>query len=122
GCAALGGCGGWRVGARTCGRAARPLGVRSSAVLFRHVLPNSSGPVLSMTTLQFGASILWIAALSFLGYGAPPPQPEWGLLVAEGREYIVSSPWLTLLPGLAIVLTVLSISRTNSIFSSTRKD
>lgn len=102
--------------------AAHHIGAGRFTVLFRHVLPNSYSAVLSMTALQFGASILWIAALSFLGYGAPPPQPEWGLLVAEGREYIVSSPWLTLLPGLVIVLTVLSISRINSIFSSTRED
>lgn len=95
--------------------AAHHIGARPGNVLFRHVLPNSYTAVLSMTALQFGSAILWIAALSFLGYGAPPPQPEWGLLVAEGREYIVSSPWLVLLPGIVIVLTVLSISRIASV-------
>jgi len=106
-----------RVRALTFIESSRHLGVRPVGVLWHHVLPNSYGPVLSMTTLQFGASILWIAALSFLGYGAPPPQPEWGLLVAEGREYIASSPWLTMLPGLVIILTVLSISRVSRLLS-----
>ncbi|GAA3923965.1 ABC transporter permease [Microbacterium invictum] len=106
-----------RVRALTFVESARHLGVRPVGVLWHHVLPNSYGPVLSMTTLQFGASILWIAALSFLGYGAPPPQPEWGLLVAEGREYISSNPTLTLLPGLVIILTVLSISRVSRLLS-----
>lgn len=100
--------------------AAHHLGAGPFTVLFRHVLPNSYTAVLSMTALQFGSAILWITALSFLGYGAPPPHPEWGLLVAEGREYIVSSPWLTLLPGLVIVLTVLTISRLNQIFTTPR--
>ena len=101
--------------------AARHIGARPATVLLRHVLPNSYTAVLSMTALQFGSAILWIAALSFLGYGTPPPDPEWGLLVAEGREYIVSSPWLTLLPGLVIVLTVLSISRVSALFRDSRE-
>ncbi|MDK1358682.1 ABC transporter permease [Arthrobacter sp. zg-Y1219] len=101
--------------------AAQHIGARPATVLFRHVLPNSYTAVLSMTALQFGSAILWIAALSFLGYGTPPPHPEWGLLVSEGREYIVSSPWLTLLPGLVIVLTVLSISRVSALFRDTRE-
>lgn len=109
-----------RVRALTFVESSRHLGVRPIGVLWHHVLPNSCGPVLSMTTLQFGASILWIAALSFLGYGAPPPHPEWGLLVAEGREYIASSPWLTLLPGLVLILTVLSISRVSALISHGR--
>ncbi|GAA3668225.1 ABC transporter permease [Arthrobacter ginkgonis] len=100
---------------------AHHIGAGSKTVLFRHVLPNSYSAVLSMTALQFGHSILWIAALSFLGYGAPPPQPEWGLLVAEGREYIVSSPWLTVLPGIVIVLTVLSISRVSALFRTNQE-
>ncbi|AWB90165.1 ABC transporter permease [Homoserinimonas hongtaonis] len=91
--------------------ASHHLGNTRWAVLHRHIFPNSFTAVLSLTALQFGLSILWISALSFLGYGSPPPQPEWGLLVSEGREYIVSSPWLVLLPGLVITVTVLSISR-----------
>lgn len=100
--------------------AAQHTGAGTGRLLFRHVLPNSYAAVLSMTALQFGSAILWIAALSFLGYGAPPPEPEWGMLVAEGREYIVSSPWLTILPGVAIVLTVLTISRISGLFQQNR--
>ena len=91
------------------------LGARRAAVLLGHVLPNSYTAVLSLTALQFGSAILWISALSFLGYGAPPPQPEWGLLVSEGRDYIVSSPWLVLLPGLVITLAVVAISKVSQI-------
>ncbi|GAA0967654.1 ABC transporter permease [Frigoribacterium faeni] len=91
--------------------AGRHLGATRARVLLTHVLPNSLSAVLSLAALQFGLSILWISALSFLGYGAPPPEPEWGLLVSEGREYIVSSPWLIFAPGLVITATVLSISR-----------
>ena len=101
---------------------ARHLGVPSGRLMLHHVLPNSYGPVLSMTALQFGLSILWITALSFLGFGAPPPQPEWGLLVSEGRDYLASSWWMTILPGLVIVLTVLSISRVSQILATFRKD
>ncbi|SEE71639.1 ABC transporter permease [Jiangella alba] len=91
--------------------ASHHLGGSRRQVLIRHVFPNSYSAVLSLTALQFGLAILWISSLSFLGYGAPPPQPEWGLLVAEGREYVVSSPWLVVIPGLAITVSVLSISR-----------
>lgn len=109
-----------RVKALTFVESSRHLGVDAVRLLLRHVLPNSWGPVLSMTTLQFGSSILAIAALSFLGYGAPPPQPEWGMLVSEGREYLASSPWLTLLPGLVIILTVLSVSRLSTLINAAR--
>ena len=109
-----------RVKALTFVESSRHLGVRAVPLLVRHVLPNSWGPVLSMTTLQFGSSILAIAALSFLGYGAPPPQPEWGMLVSEGREYLASSPWLTLLPGVVVILTVLSISRISTLITAIR--
>ncbi|WOF22249.1 ABC transporter permease [Microbacterium betulae] len=108
-----------RVRSLTFVESARHIGAGPLTVLVRHVLPNSYGPVLSMTALQFGSSILWIAALSFLGYGAPPPQPEWGLLVAEGREYIASNPSLTLFPGLVIILTVLAVSRVSGLVAKT---
>ncbi|QEO14724.1 ABC transporter permease [Agromyces intestinalis] len=100
--------------------AAHHLGSSPGRVLLHHVLPNSYGPVVSMTAMQFGGSILWIAALSFLGYGAPPPLPEWGLLVAEGREYIASSPWLVLFPGAVVALTVVSISRVSGLIGASR--
>lgn len=91
--------------------AAHHLGGRRGYVLMRHVLPNSWTAVLSLAALQLGLAIIWISSLSFLGYGAPPPEPEWGLLVAEGRQYVVSSPWLTIAPGAVIAVAVLSISR-----------
>ncbi len=91
--------------------ASHHLGGSKWHVLRRHVFPNSYGAVLSLTALQFGLAILWVSALSFLGYGAPPPQPEWGLLISEGRNYMVSSPWLVFAPGIFITASVLAFSR-----------
>ncbi|MCU1442695.1 MAG: peptide transporter permease [Cryobacterium sp.] len=82
-----------------------------ASVLWRHVLPNSMGPVIALAALQFGVAILSISTLGFLGYGAPPPQPEWGLLISEGRNYVATSWWLTTLPGLVVVVVVLSANR-----------
>ncbi len=87
------------------------IGGRPRYVLWRHVFPNSFSAVLSLASLQFGTAILWISALSFLGYGAPPPEPEWGLLVSEGRQYITSSPWLVVFPSLVIALTVWAVNQ-----------
>jgi peptide/nickel transport system permease protein len=86
-------------------------GGRFLTVLARHVLPNSLTAVIGLAALQFGTAILAISTLGFLGYGAPPPIPEWGLLIAEGRNYIVTSWWLTLLPGLVVVAVVLAANR-----------
>jgi peptide/nickel transport system permease protein len=91
--------------------AASHLGAGRFRVLTRHVLPNSYGSVLALSALQFGSAILWIAALSYLGYGAAPPEPEWGRLVSEGRKYIVASPGLLIFPAATIVFSVLAISR-----------
>lgn len=91
--------------------ASEHLGAGHLALLFRHVLPNSYSAVLSLAALQFGTAILAIASLSFLGYGAQPPEPEWGLLISEGRNYINAAPQLVLFPSVAIVLTVMSVSR-----------
>jgi peptide/nickel transport system permease protein len=82
-----------------------------ASVLWRHVLPNSAGPVLALVALQFGSAILAISTLGFLGYGPPPPTPEWGLLIAEGRNYVATSWWLTTYPGLVVVAVVLSANR-----------
>jgi peptide/nickel transport system permease protein len=88
--------------------AAFASGNRWSRVLFRHVLPNSAGPVLVLAALEFGTAILAVSALSFLGYGAQPPAPEWGSLIATGRNFLTTAWWLTTLPGVVIALTVLS--------------
>lgn len=89
-------------------QAAYGSGGTYASVLLRHVLPNSIAPVLSLAILQIGWAILQISTLGFLGYGTPPPTPEWGLLIAEGRNYVATSWWLTVLPGLVIMLVVLS--------------
>ncbi|MCA3444683.1 MAG: ABC transporter permease [Rhodobacter sp.] len=83
-------------------------GGRFLAVLWRHVLPNALTSVLAYAALQFGWAILQISTLGFLGYGAPPPTPEWGLMIAEGRNYMTTSWWLTLFPGLAVIAVVLA--------------
>ena len=83
-------------------------GGRFLAVLWRHVLPNAVTSVLAYAAIQFGWAILQISTLGFLGYGAPPPTPEWGLMIAEGRNYMTTSWWLTLFPGLVVIATVLA--------------
>ncbi|OCP21770.1 MULTISPECIES: ABC transporter permease [unclassified Ensifer] len=87
-----------------------------SAVLWRHVLPNSLTSVLGIAALQFGSAVLQISTLGFLGYGAPPPTPEWGLLIAEGRNYISTAWWLTTAPGVVVVLVVLAANRVSQSF------
>lgn len=91
--------------------ASHSCGSRWFSVLGRHVLPNAAGPVIVLATLDFGSSILAVSALSFLGYGAPPPAPEWGTLISDGRNYLANAWWLTALPGLAIAATVLATNR-----------
>lgn len=86
-------------------------GIGPFRVLLRHVLPNAVGPVLVLAALDLGMAILSVSALSFLGFGAPPPAPEWGLLVAGGRDYLATAWWLTTLPGLVVLATVLSANR-----------
>lgn len=83
-------------------------GISKFRLLTRHLIPNAAGPVLVLATLELGMAILSVSALSFLGFGAPPPNPEWGLLVAGGRDYMRTAWWLTTLPGLIIVVTVVS--------------
>ena len=91
--------------------AARSSGSRWWTILGRHVLPNSAGSVAAMAALEFGTAVLAVSALSFLGYGAPPPTPEWGRLVSEGRDFMATSWWLVTLPGLVITLLVLATNR-----------
>ncbi len=81
------------------------------AVFWRHILPNALSPVLAFATLQFGQAILALSTLSFLGYGTPPPVPEWGLLIAEGRNYLSTAWWLTTFPGTAVIAVVLAANR-----------
>ncbi|MET8874874.1 ABC transporter permease [Nocardia sp. NPDC004604] len=91
--------------------AAHASGVRWYTVLARHVLPNSYQPVLALAAVEFGMAVLAVSALSFLGYGAKPPTPEWGSLISEGRNFLATAWWLTTLPGLVIIAVVLSAQR-----------
>jgi peptide/nickel transport system permease protein len=90
------------------------------AVLWRHILPNSLTSVIGFTALQIGWAILQLATLGFLGFGAPPPTPEWGLLIAEGRNYIATAWWLTAAPGVVVVLVVLSVNRVSQAIARAR--
>lgn len=90
--------------------AARAGGASWTRVLLRHILPNSWGPVAVLTVLDAGVAILAIASLSFLGFGAAPPAAEWGTLISDGRNYLVTSWWLSLLPGLFVAVLVLSLN------------
>jgi peptide/nickel transport system permease protein len=90
--------------------AARAGGASWTRVLLRHILPNSWGPVAVLAVLDFGVAIISIAALSFLGFGAAPPKAEWGTLVSTGRNFLVTAPWVALMPGLFIAVTVLSLN------------
>ncbi|WP_250285653.1 ABC transporter permease [Frankia sp. CiP1_Cm_nod2] len=91
--------------------AARSSGTRWYGVLGRHVLPNAMGPVVVLATLDFGTAVLAVSSLSFLGYGAAPPAPEWGTLVSDGRNYLANAWWLSTLPGLTVAATVLATNR-----------
>jgi peptide/nickel transport system permease protein len=92
-----------------------------SRVMLRHILPNSLTSVVALAALQFGSAILAISTLGFLGYGAPPPTPEWGLLIAEGRNYIARAWWLTTAPGLIVIIVVLSANRISQSFAKDRR-
>jgi peptide/nickel transport system permease protein len=88
--------------------AAQALGASTLRVLARHVLPNAIGPALVATTLGVGNAILLESGLSFLGLGIQPPAPSWGNMIAGGRDLLVVAPWVSLAPGIALVLTVLA--------------
>jgi peptide/nickel transport system permease protein len=91
-----------------------------SRVLLRHILPNSLTSVVAFAALQLGWAILTISTLGFLGYGAPPPTPEWGLLIAEGRNYLARAWWLTTVPGIVVIVVVLSANRISQSFGKVR--
>jgi len=90
--------------------AAKSVGASDLRIMFRHILPNSLAPLLVQMTLDLGAVILVAAGLSFIGFGAGPHTPEWGRMVAEGRNYMTTAWWMITFPGLAIFLTVLGFN------------
>ena len=90
--------------------AARAVGVPNRQIMLRHVLPNVSAPLLVQTTVSLSTAILTEAALSFLGLGTQPPTASWGLMLSTARQYMLIDPWIALLPGMAIALTVLGFN------------
>src|SRR5213594_2929592 len=91
-------------------QAARALGASDARIITRHLLPNVVAPVIVAATLGIGGAIMAEAALSFIGLGAQPPTPSWGAMVAEGRDLLRVAPWVSIVPGLAIGLTVLGVN------------
>lgn len=89
-------------------RLSRAMGAGTPRVLLRHILPNISGPLLVVATLEFGLMVLFEAGLSFLGLGVQPPMASWGAMLSTGRNYIATAWWIATFPGLALFLLVLS--------------
>ena len=90
--------------------AASAIGAKDAVIIFSHILPNCMGPIIVQTTLRVAATIANTAALSFLGLGVQAPAPEWGALLSAGRNYIRDNSYLTFIPGLAIMLTILALN------------
>ncbi len=91
-------------------QAARAMGASPGKIVFKHVLPNCLTPIIVQASMDFGSIILTSAALSFLGLGAQPPTPEWGLMVSTGRTFFLTNWWIVTFPGLAIFIAVLSFN------------
>lgn len=90
--------------------AARAVGAGDFRIIFRHIIPNSLAPIIVESTLGVAMAIIAAAGLSFIGLGVQPPTPEWGSMLSEGRQYIRGYPYLTLFPGLAIMLTIMALN------------
>ena len=90
--------------------AARALGVNHWRIIFRHMMPNAIAPVLVSATIGIATAILTEAGLSFLGFGVPPPDATWGNILSDGKDFIFDAPWLTYMPGIAILIVVLSFN------------
>ena len=90
--------------------AARALGVSDWRIIFRHMVPNAIAPVLVSSTIGIAGAILTEAGLSFLGFGVPPPHATWGNILSDGKNYLFDAPWLTIIPGVAILVVVLSFN------------
>jgi ABC-type dipeptide/oligopeptide/nickel transport system permease subunit len=90
--------------------ASRSLGAGHARIIGRHLLPNCLGPIVVYSTLTLGDSILTISGLSFLGLGIQPPTADWGVMLARGKEYLLTAPWLACFPGMAIFFTVMGFN------------
>ena len=90
--------------------AAQAIGVSDAVIIFRHILPNTISPILVQATVDMGTVILAMGGLAFLGLGTQPPAPDWGLMVSEGRTYILEQWWIATFPGMAIFIVVLAFN------------
>jgi peptide/nickel transport system permease protein len=90
--------------------AARSYGSSDMRIIVKYILPNAVGPIIVNTTMSIAGMILSAAGLSFIGMGIQPPQPEWGAMLSEARQYMTTSPYMLYFPGIAIVLTALSLN------------
>src|SRR5262245_16026068 len=91
-------------------RAARALGLSDARIIFRHMVPNAVAPVLVSATIAVASAILTESALSYLGFGVPPPNASWGNILSDGRVFLFDAPWLFVIPGLAILVVVLAFN------------
>jgi len=89
---------------------ARSIGAKDAPIIFRHILPNVISPIIVYATLRIAFAIIATSSLSYLGLGAKPPTPEWGVMLSDGREFMRVAPWVTTFPGLAIMLSVMGIN------------
>lgn len=90
--------------------AAQAIGVSEAVIIFRHILPNTLSPILVQATVDMGTVILAMGGLAFLGLGTQPPAPDWGLMVSDGRTYILEQWWIATFPGMAIFIVVLAFN------------
>jgi len=90
--------------------AAQAVGVSEAVIIFRHILPNTISPILVQATVDMGTVILAMGGLAFLGLGTQPPAPDWGLMVSDGRNYILDQWWIATFPGMAIFIVVLAFN------------
>lgn len=89
---------------------ARAIGMPSWLIILKYIIPNCMSPIIVAVTLRVGGAIIGASSLSFLGLGVIPPTPEWGAMLSEGRQFVRSQPYITVFPGLAIVITVLALN------------
>ncbi len=90
--------------------AMRSMGASDLRIMMRHILPNASAPIIVFATMRMATAILSTAALSYLGLGAQPPTPEWGAMISQGQDFMWSAPHSTIVPGIAIMLTVFAFN------------
>lgn len=90
--------------------ASKACGTKNAKIILKHVIPNSMGPIIVQATMSVSSMIINAAALSYLGMGVQPPTPEWGAMLSESNDYMLNSPYLVIIPGLAILFAALSIN------------